>query len=559
MNEKYIATTYNSFSRGVTPLLRGAGAEFKVIGYDTETAEGHIYLSGLYSERGYVSCYGLGSDHVAFLVDEALKHSEKHRRPVAVFVHNLAFDFGSLLFRLLLSSDRGAAPKESIFSHLQTKTTWTVSWTRPCFAKIRRGHSSIHVIDTLAYFKRSLAQALIDIDAPVRKLEAPKDFDKGMIPRKEIEPYHKRDCEGVYWLGKKIVSYWQAYDVRPCVSIPHMAGSIFRRRFLTAPFVKTSKLIDRVSMLSYHGGKNRFLGSPGWRTNVYELDINSAYPEAMAQLPDFSRGRFKWVHRFVSTLGVYCVSGHVSRCRYGCIHSHDFKPLQGKIKRVWITGYELDEALVSGEFIPERIYGVVFEPDPGPSPFREFVEHFFRLKCEAKTKSEAEEPKLILNSAYGKFVARRFNPEKGQPRIAGSMFYPFIGTLITGFVNAKIHRLEHKYNSFHTATDSIKTIFKPDPQDIGKELGKLKLEIFGDCLMLRNKLYVHKGYDGKIKVGLHGYQGDHAQLLQMWKNQKFDYVKIKLAKWAESWRLGIQPGCAIERQMELLIERSSEK
>lgn len=150
--------------------------------------------------------------------------------------------------------------------------------------------------------------------------------------------------------------------------------------------------------------------------------------------------------------------------------------------------------------------------------------------------------KLCLNSLYGKFIARHRDFETGD-KIGGSMFDPSIASLITGFVRAKIHRLEHKYNALHTATDGLITQKTPKKSDLGINLGDLKQENYGPCLILRNKLYLHYDESGKlIKSGLHGFEGSPDELLKIWKSAKKTYSIKRLTRWSESWHIGLPPG-----------------
>lgn len=588
MNEKFTPTVFPRWWRGVTQNHVGVQKSFQVIGFDTETFEGVPYHVGLYDGKDFLESRGLYKEHMLWLVAEVTK---RIKRGVTCFAvsHGLQFDLGVLLFPYLYQGqDVTRAPRTSVFPVMPKKqlalllercakheqqgkkiwqralnaapAVWQVFWGRPCFARLKtQSGQTVMFIDSLAYFTMTLKVALKMIQAPVRKLPKPKNLGRVIIPSARLRPYLINDTKGHYALGQQIVQWHQQYDVRLCVSAPQLAGRIFRHNFLKGTIKKPYLPVRCFSMFSYHGGKNALACEPGTYKNCYELDINSAYPEAMRQLPDFVHGHWRTVKKFAGVHGVYCVSGTVTPCAWGSVFTHDFKKLDGEFEDVWFTGYEIHEARERQELRIKSIKGYVWEPrkTTQPNPFAQFVDHFFALKTQAKTKEEAYFYKLMANSLYGKFLARSWeeDEEGNLYRKAGAMFHPFIATLITGFVRAKMHRLEHKYSALHTATDSVKTLLTPDPADLGEKLGQLKIAVYGDCLILRNKLYVHFDcQDPKHpKVGLHGFQESWQTLVKLHRLQQKTYTRRRLLRWAEAWHLGQQPGQERRIPMQLRI------
>lgn len=578
MHPRHARTVVSQWYKGVTRNHVGCQKSLQVFGFDTETCQGVPYALGVTNDEWYGQSYGPLTNHLTWLLRTL--HRRRDKRSTCLLVaHNQSFDWSVLLWPLLKKELRGMekrkwkrSPKRTSTYVKQVGATVEMFWGRPCFGKIIFDDDPkrpIHLIDTYAFFHMSLKTALESIQSDIQKLDAPFEDDSKIVPLKTLGPYLRNDTLGVWRLGQEIASWHQEYDVRVCVSAPQLAGRIFRHKFLTKNFRYPPWPIRWWSLLSYHGGKVRMTAEPGIYTNCYELDINSAYPEAMRQLPDFASGNWEVIRRFRGNLhGIYRVTGKTRACKWGIVHSHDFKILSGEIKDVWITGYELKEALDSGELSLQSVFGVVWKPTKKArkNPFTEYVDHFWALKEAAPNKGQRDFYKLMLNSLYGKFCARSWeeDDEGNQYRKAGSMFHPFIGTLITGFVNAKIHRLEHKYNALHTATDSVKTLQEPEPEDMGAELGKLKEEIFGDCMILRGKLYVHwrAGWDGKdeknrLKCGLHGYQGTPDELITMIRTRNCLYQKLRMSRWGESWTRNLQVGAGMPRDLMLHLPRST--
>lgn len=582
MDAKSAATVLPRYWRGVRKNHVGVQAGFSLCSFDTETFFGRVFALGFSDPDGNVSIsHGLGANHVAFLIDKLFSVPGVGARSVVCGAHYMVFDLGVLFYSIInpMGSKMAAAPRRIHFSYLMPSYLAAkksrrsalgldnpeieIFFGKPCFAKFRRNKRTIHLIDTFSFFTMSLAKALEMVGAEVQKLKKPTDLGKRVIPLKELRPYLNNDCRGVLELLKYIQGLHQKYETRLCVSLPQLSARIFRHWYLKKDFPIPSKPLIRGALLSYHGGKNSFIGSAGWYHNCWDLDINSAYAEAMSQLPDFEHGRWRLGsgRKFLRDHphGIYKVSGALKHCRYGAILSHDFRRIGGEIKDVWTTGYEINEAIKSGEFNPRSITGYGFAQGVLPrkyhgTAFKRFVMEFYRLKTEAKTKTEKYFYKLIPNSTYGKLIAR-IEDEDGN-MVAGSMFDPAIASLITGFVRAKIHAFEHRYKAIHTATDGFITQIKPRKSDLGEGIGQLKADTFGSVLILRNKLYLF--FDKKTgvlkKSGLHGFEGKAEELEALWNKSRRIYNVRRLVKWGEAFHIGLPPGSEMTIRKQLTIK-----
>ena len=368
----------------------------------------------------------------------------------------------------------------------------------------------------------------------------------------------------------------------------------------------------RAAELSYHGGKNGFyLDGPQVLDNVSEIDINSAFPWAMRNLPSFIGGQYRKVDSYkAGHAGVYCLTGTVApTTKYPLLFSHGFRAIKGPFENVWTTSYETESALSSSEIDITGCWGWIWEPADvnGPNPFRDFVEHFYKLKdTTPKTDPYHHFYKIALNSLYGKLVGAveehdvdiltadsdgNFN-EKGlesdykwdealktyvrtsKEFVAGQMYNPFIASLITGRVRALIHGLETKYQALHTATDSIKTL---RPVEEKKGLGGWKLECRGRCYLFRNKLYLHfdktaKPPDEKAwnfgltengqqltKAAFHGFKGPFRELFdrrrELIKNGEMEYSYTHVVGLREGMKRGETPADFVRRTETMKLKR----
>lgn len=451
-------------------------------------------------------------------------------------------------------------------------------------ATLRYEGKTLHVLDSWAFTQAGLAASLKMYKVPFKKMDKPPrlghvrydELAEDDPERLYFERYSKMDARSEQGLGVAIMGFHKRYGVRPSISLPQFAGRVFRHHFFKPDEVIPAPPPDAVqaSQSSYHGGMNDVRpGGPFVVEDAYEADISSAYPYAMSELPQFVQGSFARVKDYDdSNVGVYKVSGRQVE-RYPIIFTEEFKPVVGDFKDVWITGHELKRALRAGVDL-EVTDGWVWLHDRTyrHNPLREYVRHFYDLK-EKTDRSSADYYfyKTCMNALYGKFCAAvevkklevlaEFDPESGkksrETRVvaddyrfdpvlgkcvrlkstfrAGMLTNFFIASQITGFVRGYLWDLETKYESFHSATDAIKTT-KKVPAVPG--LGGLKLETFGRCYVFRNKLYLHfaesadlcghkrdkKDEDGNLvnawryechdggqhlcKYGLHGFKGN---------------------------------------------------
>jgi hypothetical protein len=414
-------------------------------------------------------------------------------------------------FRLEVMNDRRYAMR---VYHLEAKTRITV-------------------LDGMAYFKTSLAKAgkalglgeKVDLDT-----DRKRRFTRADIDDPEFRRYALTDAWLTRRIGEYIVEMHEQYDVPTCLTAPHFSATVFKRHFLTAPIPLPDPELEQAGLSAYHGGKNGFyLPGPARVESVWAYDITSAYPEAMRQLPDPSRARWRHEPRYRPGLhALWCVDMDYAGCLHPGALTHDDRKLTpGRYEGLWVTSYELDAIIERGEATLARCRGYAMR-GPAGGPLVAFVDRFFEQKA-TSTGPLREQAKLFLNSLYGKFFQKVELGTVGMvvfatgevlthdPRVpfdyrAGGLYHPPIAALITGYVRGKIHRLEHKYGAIMTSTDGFFAVRDPDPADLGAHLGGLTAER-GALSIWRERLYVFDpAAGGKAKVALHGFRGSPEQL-----------------------------------------------
>ncbi len=437
-------------------------------------------------------------------------------------------------------------------------------------------HKHCLVLDSYSFLKGSLKNLSNDLNLEVKKYEV--EFDS--VNKKELTKYLINDVKTEYYLGQRIIDFHKEYDVRISVSIAQLASRIFRHKFIKDKDTIPKMPHDLIGgcIKSYHGGKNTYIGDKVTKfENVKYYDVNSLYPYAMSKIPNFLNCEYKTIIKYnPDKEGVYQIYGDLKKSKYAIFYSHGFDKIDRnfkgndiiidmgdyfKIKGLWVTSYELRKALEHDLFNfrnkginPTKEYsnciGIIVKesPDVKYNPLKDFVTHFYNKKKE----TSSNHPfylfyKTCLNSLYGKFIQnmnysvpdediydempdgsfkKREKKFKG-----GGLFNPLIATLITGFSRAYMFDFEVKYNSIHTATDSIMTY-----EDIptGKELGDFRLEDQGDVIIFRSKLYIFFGKT--LKYARHGFHGSIQTLLSMFIKKEKTYKATRFINIKESMR-----------------------
>lgn len=519
--------------------------------------------------------------------DKLLRHLSLRCKPGNLYVfygHYLPFDFASFFWPQLADIVKR---RDSTFDF--TYRDWHIRgvYGTPTFAHLESGDRRVMIVDAWSWFRCSLAKAADLVCPELPKLERMADLGKRAFKKTDsaFVDYAMRDAEVSYRVGKTIDAMHERYDLSQSVSVADMAARIFRKHYVEDPICRTGPQITQAAVLSYHGGKNNMLGdaAPAWHRPVTSYDISSAYPYAMTQLPSFTKNNcfgsvrvFPPRSRKVPDIGIYRISGRVADCAWPSLFGHDFKPLRGRFENVWVHGYELNEALRTGEVRLSAVSGYIYdvERDPGqPTAFSKFVREFYDLKSSAESPVHRFLYKVILNSISGKFIQTRdvevdLDGKIVVERHASGLFHPFIASSITAHTRATIHRLEHHASALHTATDGI---FAPGKArhdfDFApkKGLGSISVEAEGELCLLRNKCYLlqtrsNVGYPSfyrkgwhTAKLAMHGFQGSPKQFEELIFNDRRKYSVERPYRLREAIKSGHVPNKFIQRALVLKV------
>ena len=566
-------------SRGIVHRSSGFPHRIRFFSGDVETYEGKPLTLQLADNAKDASIFWVDAETILPTFLHWIGKRILRKQVNVCFFHYLPHDLPALLYKYVSQFT------ENQFTFEAEGLKFDILAAKIFYAKIKYPDETIlHIIDTFRFYTMSLERAGKALGCTNVKFQKPADLGKRKFTPldQDFIDYALQDALLGWEIGKKIIDMHEKFDVPLSISAPQFAARVFTRYYVKKgeriPF--PNRHVVNASLYSYHGGKNGFYVRPGKYRNVTELDISSAYPNAMKGLPQFIKGRYEFVQGFdPKYVGVYKVSGMLKDCRYSIFLTHEGKAIFGpcRIDNLWVTSYELEESIRTGEFIPEKISGWRWIPDMDylNNPLSDYVDYFYQKK-ESSSKNDPNylTYKLLMNSLYGKFIQNiEQNSEIQEEWIvqedgtrtrvkkthkAGGLFHPFIATLITGQVRAYLHRLEHQYEAIHASTDSIKTLQAVVPESLPKGLGGLNVEITGDCILLRNKLYLHfEGEQNGVrpkKYALHGFWGNVDDLISLVEKKGTKYRISHLYKVREALNQGLQPLKTYIQEREVQID-----
>lgn len=345
-----------------------------------------------------------------------------------------------------------------------------------------------------------------------------------LADRAFMEEYNAEENRLMVAIMLRFQAALDSLGARPAhYSSPAILGKWFltqhdSKRFVPKPEDEPAEFAD-LYRRAYFGGRIEMAGV-GRTGPVLNLDLNSAYPAAVARLPNLANGR--WV-RQVPLLGEV---GMV-RLRW------DFRkvprrfyplPFRDRHGRVyfppcgtgWVWEEEWRAALLYGDFPYDSIQvldGWAFEPkDSTERPFA-WVEGLYAQRAELKARGDpAHYPlKIAYNSIYGSF-AQELSLDPNHKPAYSHMGY---AGLITAYTRAALYALIRfcEEATVAVATDGIYWGARPEalvPErklPSSSALGMGKTEVYADMVSLQSGVYRLLDRSGEWSSFGRGYGG----------------------------------------------------
>ncbi len=474
--------------------------------------------------------------------------------------HNTAYDYAILDLDNYLSS-RGFEIKLFVIN-------------QAFIIKAQLGKCSLKIIDTMNWFKAPLRRLgqVFGID----KGEI-ADFQKAT--NEELLPYCMNDANIVKTVFLAYIDFVRDNDLGNfAVTSASQAFAAYRHRFMQEKsiLIHGDPKIYELEQTSYRGGRCDIF-KRGEFKDIIKLDINSMYPFVMhdfdypsepvssgpitgispGDIPELlARGDF-----IVADLDINLTEPFLAVKKEKLLF-----PI-GRIKNAKLTSPEIEYLLESGGSILKVNSLILYKKS---RLFSSYVDFFYSLKSNAKTPVMRELSKLFLNSLYGKFGQRengaieidespenemicsdqaigsfwvisegkkykvikigekfyRITPQKPTP---GNQSAPIIASAVTSYARVylwKLMKIAGIENVYYCDTDSIFTnragYEKLESLGYidGKQLGKLKVEGIGDCIIRGPKDYDWIDQEtGKLKRTIKGVPSSAVDL----GDGKFEY------------------------------------
>lgn len=362
--------------------------------------------------------------------------------------------------------------------------------------ELKKGKNTIYLYDAAQFFGKSLEKAASD-DYYAKALKEKFKITSGkeyngkykdkkfpdkieMKEMREIEKYCQLDCV----LTARLMEIWvddfhANFGFYPdrYYSAGYLTANLFKYHLEDfSMFADIPYAVQKLAWTSYFGGRFEIF-ERGMFENIYHYDINSAYPYAMALLPDLLHG--KWIHvtneadfaKYGQEMGFARIDVEIDEKNVAPFPYRDLEGMilfpSGKIVTS-ITHHEYFAARKCGyNFKIKKLDGFCFIPQgKGKTPFNLLIEDMYKKRLEMKGKAEGQSTvyKVLVNSGYGKFAQSKPEPK--------GFFNPVIASFITGKCRAMILEAaaNHKDKVIMMATDGI---FCKEPiPEIEKVTGK---------------------------------------------------------------------------------------
>lgn len=304
--------------------------------------------------------------------------------------------------------------------------------------------------------------------------------------------------------GNSVVTLFRRHKIKE-----HMDKNV------PAPVMSASRYAyagGRIEMVKYGSVTDR---------NSYQYDINSAYPEAIAELPSLAGGSWQYHEGNPGyyPFALYKVSAHAKNAFHptpmftrGALGSICY-PLHA-YNWVWspeIKSIEAWSKKLGGEY--NIVEAWVFTPATDTKPF-EWIKDIYSQRAELKAAGDSAQLaiKTVMQSIYGKLGQQLgFLEAKGRRAQEIPPYHQLEWAgFVTSFTRAKmfIAALEKPDAIIAFETDAL---FMSEPLEkvtVGTKLGEWKLTEYTELTYVQSGIYSAKTLDGKQVVKVRGFDVD---------------------------------------------------
>lgn len=408
---------------------------------------------------------------------------------------------------------------------------YNIRWTpHKGFNLVKRGEGDIpiqriRVWDVFSYFQCSFIQAAQDylgqeyegnITEVIKQGKAGRSsFTDADLP--EVIEYCYSELEILIRLFTSLRNSLAAADllVSAFDGPGAIAATLMGKHKIKSAMQTTPDEVREAAQYAYAGGRFETFKFGHIEDKVYEYDINSAYPEAISQLPTLQGGT--WSHYSTDVVHPFALY----RVRFRETEEHTRRPLpiplRDKLGNIifscnvdtWIWSPEMESLRYYCALYPSARYKVsdvwAFNAADDNRPFA-FVPSVYTQRQEYKRDgNEAQRAlKLALNSLYGKMAQRvGYNADEKPPPYHQLEWAGWV----TSYVRSKVFRavymgtaLEPENSIVAFATDAVFLTERASTLNLGNNLGEWEETVFTDFTWLTSGVYAGIQGDQKSHI-----------------------------------------------------------
>lgn len=417
---------------------------------------------------------------------------------------------------------------------------WRLEWRKNKSLTVTRYYSKEHrtsvvLYDVFSFYMCSFVKALTKFDtAPADALAMIQEGKsrRGTFTYDEIDsyvlPYCIAECEQLIELMNHFreLVYGVGFTIKHWHGPGAIASWLMGHYGIKKCMRESPEEVRLAAQYAYAAGRFE-LTKVGDTGPVWSVDINSAYPDAIRQLPNLQRGHWEHVKnpKRIAKFGVYRIKGGPG---FQSLFVTKPAPLwhrdkQGRISFPWqIDGWywSPEAALVISSPHYDVLEGWVFVADDNCNRPFEFVERMYKQRQEWKADGNPAEYalKLGMNSLYGK-MAQRVGFDKKHMKPPPWHQLEWAGW-VTSYCRSRIYRLGAKLgwdNVVAIETDGLYTT--RDPSEVGfkpsKDLGELSVDYYTGCVYVQSGLAWLQNSDGSWTQKYRGLDPESLPLSKM--------------------------------------------
>lgn len=389
---------------------------------------------------------------------------------------------------------------------------YSIQWIRRKMLHIKQVSTgqTVTLYDVLPFFQTSFVNACREYlgnDQILDEMYAMKlQRDQFTYDDPNVIPYWQSELKYLVTLMSCFRELLSEVDIVPSkgwYGPGAIANRLMRNHDMRRFYGDIPNVVNDLAERAYYGGRFEQF-KIGRFENAYEFDIRSAYPAAIAQLPDFSDAQ--WIHsdeflpfhpNTVNKFGLYCVSWNVEGTGRS-VGPFPWRSAQGNIyfpltgHRSWYWGIELIAALqVYAKWIEVHEYWIPFL-DSDVKPFTWVPEMYDRrAKMRAEDNPAQKGLKLGLNSLYGKVAQSIGAVEKEGRWRKPTWHHALWAGWITAYCRATIFQAigNHHERLIAIETDAVFVTEPIDGLTIGEGLGEWESTYLDSILYVRSGIY----------------------------------------------------------------------